>query len=63
MILGYVLVCGVVNPWVFIPTLPLIIVFVFIRKYYLATSRDIKRLEGTSESSQSSFILDWCYQI
>ena len=59
MILGYVLVCGVVNPWVFIPTLPLIIVFVFIRKYYLATSRDIKRLEGTSESvRQSSFILD-----
>ena len=50
LILGIVLVAGVVNPWVFIPTVPLGVLFVIIRKYYLKTSRSIKRLEGTSES-------------
>ena len=50
MILGYVFVAGIVNPWVFIPTVPLIVVFLWVRHYYLATSRDIKRLEGTSKS-------------
>ena len=50
LILGIVLVAGVVNPWVFIPTVPLGILFVYVRKYYLVTSRSIKRLEGTRKS-------------
>ncbi|XP_023930136.1 multidrug resistance-associated protein 4 isoform X1 [Lingula anatina] len=50
MILGIIVVAGVVNPWVFIPTLPLCLFFVYLRRYYLATSRDIKRLEGTCRS-------------
>ncbi|XP_066267631.1 ATP-binding cassette sub-family C member 4-like [Branchiostoma lanceolatum] len=44
------IVSGVINPWVFIPTLPLLLLFMYIRKYYLSTSRDIKRLEGTTRS-------------
>ena len=48
LILGIILVAGVINPWVFIPTLPLAIVFLLVRRYFLRTSRDIKRLEATS---------------
>ncbi|XP_066267633.1 ATP-binding cassette sub-family C member 4-like [Branchiostoma lanceolatum] len=43
-------VAGITNPWVFIPTLPLLLLFMYIRRYYLSTSRDIKRLEGTTRS-------------
>ncbi|GFN98107.1 multidrug resistance-associated protein 4 [Plakobranchus ocellatus] len=56
LILGIVLVAGVVNPWVFIPTFPLAVLFVLVRKYYLQTSRSIKRLEGTSRSPVFSYL-------
>ncbi|XP_070538062.1 ATP-binding cassette sub-family C member 4-like isoform X3 [Ptychodera flava] len=50
LVLGIILVAGVINPWVFIPTVPLAVLFVFVRKYFLATARDIKRLEGVTRS-------------
>ena len=46
LILGIVMVAGIVNPYVFIPTIPLVVLFFYIRNYYLSTSRSIKRLEG-----------------
>ncbi|XP_053167888.1 ATP-binding cassette sub-family C member 4 isoform X2 [Hemicordylus capensis] len=39
-----------VIPWILIPLVPLLILFVFLRRYFLATSRDIKRLESTTRS-------------
>ncbi|XP_055867950.1 ATP-binding cassette sub-family C member 4-like isoform X5 [Biomphalaria glabrata] len=56
LILGIVLVAGIVNPYVFIPTVPLAICFVLVRKYYLQTSRSIKRLEGTTRSPVFSYL-------
>ncbi|XP_059156862.1 ATP-binding cassette sub-family C member 4-like isoform X7 [Physella acuta] len=56
LILGIVLVAGIVNPYVFIPTVPLAILFVIVRKYYLQTSRSIKRLEGTTRSPVFSYL-------
>ncbi|XP_053404593.1 ATP-binding cassette sub-family C member 4-like isoform X3 [Mercenaria mercenaria] len=50
LILGIVIVAGVVNPWVFIIVVPLIVLFVIVRRYYIRTSRHIKRLEGTTRS-------------
>ncbi|CAH1248177.1 ABCC4 [Branchiostoma lanceolatum] len=49
-ILGIIVLAGIINPWVFLPTLPLLLLFIYIRRYYLSTSRDIKRLEGTTRS-------------
>eukprot|EP00058_Branchiostoma_floridae_P022515 XP_002608005.1 hypothetical protein BRAFLDRAFT_74957 [Branchiostoma floridae] len=45
---GVVIIVGVVNPWVFIPVVPLLLIFLYLRQYFLATSRDVKRLEATS---------------
>ncbi|WAQ93730.1 MRP4-like protein [Mya arenaria] len=45
LILGVVCVAGAVNPWAFLVVGPLIVLFVFIRRYYIRTSRDIKRLK------------------
>ncbi|PIK47382.1 putative multidrug resistance-associated protein 4 isoform X3 [Apostichopus japonicus] len=38
------------NPLILIFTIPLGILFVFIRSYFLATSRDVKRIEGVCRS-------------
>ena len=39
-----------VRPWVMIPTVILGVIFVFLRRFYMASARDIKRLEGISRS-------------
>ncbi|OCT92610.1 hypothetical protein XELAEV_18015666mg [Xenopus laevis] len=49
-ILGVIAVAVSVIPWILIPLLPLVIVFYFLRRYFLDTSRDIKRLESTTRS-------------
>lgn len=46
-------VVGVVNYWLLLPTLAIGVVFYGLRIFYLASSRSIKRLEGVSESSLS----------
>ncbi|XP_077867141.1 ATP-binding cassette sub-family C member 4-like [Saccoglossus kowalevskii] len=48
--LGIVIVAGVINPWVFIPTVPLALLFLYLRHYFLSTSRNIKRLDGVTRS-------------
>ncbi|XP_024119607.1 multidrug resistance-associated protein 4 [Oryzias melastigma] len=49
-ILGVISVAASVIPWILIPVLPLLVVFIFLRRYFLKTSREIKRLEGTTRS-------------
>ncbi|XP_066267905.1 ATP-binding cassette sub-family C member 4-like isoform X4 [Branchiostoma lanceolatum] len=49
-VLGGVILAGVINPWVFIPVVPVVLLLVVIRRYYMRTSRDIKRLEATTRS-------------
>ena len=51
----FLLVVGVVGvmvasiPWIAILVIPLGIIFFVLRWYFLRTSRDVKRLESTSE--------------
>ncbi|KAL0963885.1 hypothetical protein UPYG_G00314870 [Umbra pygmaea] len=49
-ILGVIFVAAAVIPWILIPVLPLLVIFLFLRRYFLQTSRDIKRLESTTRS-------------
>ena len=48
-LLGIIVVVGIVNPWLLLPTVLIGVVFYFLRKFYLATGRSVKRLEGVSK--------------
>ncbi|XP_073707299.1 ATP-binding cassette sub-family C member 4 [Garra rufa] len=49
-IIGVIAVASSVIPWILIPVLPLLISFLFLRRYFLRTSRDVKRIESTTRS-------------
>lgn len=49
-IVGVIAVASSVIPWILIPVLPLLICFLFLRRYFLRTSRDVKRIESTTRS-------------
>ncbi|XP_030838050.1 multidrug resistance-associated protein 4 [Strongylocentrotus purpuratus] len=48
--LGVIIVISIFNPIVLIFMVPLCVAFTLVRRYYLASSRDIKRLEGITRS-------------
>ncbi|KAM9328000.1 ATP-binding cassette sub-family C member 4 isoform 2-T2 [Pholidichthys leucotaenia] len=50
MILGVIAVAASVIPWILIPVVPLLLFFIYLRRYFLQTSRDVKRLESTTRS-------------
>nr|CAB3219625.1 multidrug resistance-associated protein 1-like [Phallusia mammillata] len=50
IVLTVVIVAVVVNYFAVIPLIPLSIYFVWLRRYYIKTSRDIKRMEGINRS-------------
>ncbi|KAM7407376.1 hypothetical protein PAMA_003212 [Pampus argenteus] len=54
-VLGVMAVAAIIIPWILIPVVPLLAVFLFLRCYFLQTSRDIKRLESTSLSTIRAF--------
>ncbi|XP_047210879.1 ATP-binding cassette sub-family C member 4-like isoform X2 [Girardinichthys multiradiatus] len=47
---GVVAVAASVIPLLLIPVVPLLLFFLYLRRYYLHTSRDVKRLESTTRS-------------
>ncbi|KAF6738604.1 Multidrug resistance-associated protein 4 [Oryzias melastigma] len=49
-VIGVIAVAAIIIPWILIPIVPLLGVFLFLRHYFLQTSRDIKRLESTTRS-------------
>ncbi|XP_075166626.1 putative multidrug resistance-associated protein lethal(2)03659 [Haematobia irritans] len=49
-LLGIVVVLCIVNPWNILFTAILMIIFYFLRSFYLKTSRDVKRLEAITRS-------------
>jgi len=46
---GVIAVVASVIPLILLLVFPLLLVFLFLRRYFLQTSRDIKRLEATSK--------------
>lgn len=49
-LLGIIVVVAIANYWLLIPTVVIGIIFYYIRVFYLATSRSVKRLEGVTRS-------------
>ncbi|XP_052414905.1 ATP-binding cassette sub-family C member 4 [Carassius gibelio] len=49
-IIGVIAVASSVIPWILIPVIPLLLAFLFLRRYFLRTSRDVKRIESTTRS-------------
>uniref|UniRef100_A0A3P9HUZ4 Multidrug resistance-associated protein 4 n=1 Tax=Oryzias latipes TaxID=8090 RepID=A0A3P9HUZ4_ORYLA len=49
-VIGVIAVAAIIIPWILIPIVPLLGVFLFLRHYFLQTSRNIKRLESTTRS-------------
>ena len=56
--IGAVVLPSVLNPWIILPATPLIITFVLIGRYYVTTSRDVRRLEGVNRSPVLSHFSD-----
>ncbi|KAL1513416.1 hypothetical protein ABEB36_002835 [Hypothenemus hampei] len=50
IVLAISLIIASVNPWMFLVTTIMLIIFYLLRIFFLATSRDIKRLEGITRS-------------
>ncbi|XP_077986963.1 LOW QUALITY PROTEIN: ATP-binding cassette sub-family C member 4-like [Glandiceps talaboti] len=50
MILGILIVCCIINPIIIIPTVPIVIIFIYLRYYTVQTTREVKRLDGTTRS-------------
>ncbi|XP_070832533.1 ATP-binding cassette sub-family C member 4-like [Chaetodon trifascialis] len=49
-VIGVIAVAAIIIPWILVFVAPLLAVFLFLRHYFLQTSRDIKRLESTTRS-------------
>lgn len=49
-ITGSIIVAATVNPYFLIPVAVMSLIFIFVRKVYLDTSTNIKRLEGIGET-------------
>ncbi|CAB0038330.1 unnamed protein product [Trichogramma brassicae] len=49
-LLGIIVVVAISNPYLLIPTVVISVVFYYLRVFYIATGRSVKRLEGTTRS-------------
>ncbi|XP_012146729.2 putative multidrug resistance-associated protein lethal(2)03659 isoform X1 [Megachile rotundata] len=48
--IGTVVIVGTVSAWLLIPTFVALLIFYYMRVIYIATSRSVKRMEGTTRS-------------
>ncbi|VDN03673.1 unnamed protein product [Thelazia callipaeda] len=58
---GYIIVIVIINPFVLLITGPLILLFIFLRCFYLSSSRSVKRLEATTRSPLYSHVSSAMY--
>ena len=56
--IGAVVLPCILNPWIILPATPLMVLFMWLGRYYLRTSRDLRRLEGIKRSPVLSHFSD-----
>jgi len=49
IVIGILIVVGITNPYLILPTLVIVVIFFKIRNIYITISQSIKRLEGVSK--------------
>ncbi|UJR17739.1 hypothetical protein I4U23_004637 [Adineta vaga] len=50
LVLGSLVIIGMSNPWVLLILLPILPIVIWLRRYYIRSSRSLKRLESVSRS-------------
>lgn len=60
-LIGILVLVSTINPWLIIPTVILIGIFYWVRKYYITSARSIKRLEGICRSPVFSHLANSLY--
>ncbi|XP_022166672.1 probable multidrug resistance-associated protein lethal(2)03659 [Myzus persicae] len=50
VVIGILIVVGIVNVYLILPTLVIVVLFIKMRKIYMTTTRNVKRLEGVARS-------------
>eukprot|EP00038_Savillea_parva_P027846 m.61790 g.61790 ORF g.61790 m.61790 type:complete len:1379 (+) comp8046_c0_seq2:397-4533(+) len=55
-VVAIVLLASVLNPYIFLVSVPLTVIFFFLRKYYLKASREIKRVEAIQRSPKYGLV-------
>lgn len=55
---GAVVLPSILIPWIMLPAAPLVFIFALIGRYYLKTSRDLRRLEGINRNPVRSHFSD-----
>ena len=58
---GVIIMIAIIDYWIVIPTLILIVLFYYLRKYYITSARSIKRLEGITRSPVFSHLANSLY--
>ena len=56
--LGAIILQSVLIPWIILPAIPLMVIFALIGRYYLNSSRDLRRLEAVNRSPVLSHFRD-----
>ena len=60
-LVGILVLVSTINYWLIIPTVVLIFIFYWVRKYYITSARSIKRLEGVCRSPVFSHLANSLY--
>lgn len=55
LVLGSVCLSIYINKWIIFTLVPLIILLVYIRRYFLASSTEVKRIEGISKTFNQNY--------
>lgn len=57
LVIGCIFTVSIVRPYIFIAAIPLAVIFVVIRKYFLRTGQQLKQLEAEGESREFKPVL------
>jgi ATP-binding cassette subfamily C (CFTR/MRP) protein 4 len=58
---GVLIMIAIIDYWIIIPTIFLVFIFYYLRKYYITSARSIKRLEGMTRSPVFSHLANSLY--